>query len=49
MVEDVKMVVEGKLLVYFYGRLGGMILILVEIVEKVKKIIVGELVVGGVR
>lgn len=43
MVEDVKLAVNGKKEVYFYGRTGGMVPSPAEIVEKIKEID------GGVR
>ena len=41
MVEDVRLGVNGKKPVYFYGRTGGMLPDPVEIVEKVKEILGG--------
>lgn len=42
MIDDVKIAVEGKHPVYFYGRTGGMVPTPEEIVEKVKEIYGGE-------
>ena len=38
MVEDVKIAVEGRLPVHFYGRTGGMVPTPDEIVDKAKEI-----------
>lgn len=43
MVEDVKLGVNGKKPVHFYGRTGGMLPDQTEIVEKVKEILGGEI------
>ena len=43
MVEDVRLGVNGKKPVYFYGRAGGVVPEPLEIVEEVKKIL------GGVK
>lgn len=42
MVQDVKLAVNGRLPVHFYGRCGGMIFDPSEIVNKVKEILKGE-------
>ncbi|MGL5348556.1 MAG: 3-methyl-2-oxobutanoate dehydrogenase subunit VorB [Peptostreptococcaceae bacterium] len=47
MVEDVKLAIEGKLPVHFYGRPGGMVPTPTEIVNKAMDILEGELAVGG--
>lgn len=47
MVDDVKIAVEGKLPVYFYGRTGGMIPSPIEISNKVKEIIGYNICAGG--
>lgn len=38
MVEDVRLCINGRVPVYFYGRMGGMVPTVEEIVEEVKKI-----------
>lgn len=43
MIDDVKIGVEGRYPVYFYGRTGGMVPTPDEIVEKVKEILGGEI------
>lgn len=43
MVDDVKIAVEGKFPVHFYGRMGGMVPTPEAIIEKVKKICGGEI------
>ena len=47
MVEDVRLAVEGRLPVHFYGRAGGMAPSPGEIANKAKEIIESELTVGG--
>jgi len=42
MVEDVKLGVEGKTPVHFYGRVGGMIPTVDEILQKIADILRGE-------
>ena len=42
MLDDVKIAVEGKFPVYFYGRTGGMVPTPNEMVDQVKKIMGGE-------
>ncbi len=42
MVEDVKLGVEGKAPVHFYGRVGGMIPTVDEILQKIADILRGE-------
>ncbi|RDY22814.1 3-methyl-2-oxobutanoate dehydrogenase subunit VorB [Romboutsia maritimum] len=49
MVEDVKLAIEGKLPVHFYGRAGGMAPSPSEIVDKAKEIMGKELATGGAR
>ncbi|MGL5312559.1 MAG: 3-methyl-2-oxobutanoate dehydrogenase subunit VorB, partial [Peptostreptococcaceae bacterium] len=49
MVEDVRLAVEGKLPVHFYGRPGGMVPTPTEIANKAMDILEGELAVGGAR
>jgi 2-oxoglutarate ferredoxin oxidoreductase subunit alpha len=49
MVEDVRLAVEGKLPVHFYGRAGGMIPDPDGIANKAKEVVESELAVGGVR
>ena len=41
MVDDVRMTVEGKLPIHFYGRVGGIVPEAEEIVEQVKKLVGG--------
>ena len=43
MVDDVKIAVEGKFPVHFYGRTGGMVPTPEAIIENVKKICGGEI------
>jgi 2-oxoglutarate ferredoxin oxidoreductase subunit alpha len=49
MVEDVRLAVEGRLPVHFYGRAGGMIPDPDGIANKAKEVVESELAVGGVR
>ena len=51
MVEDVRLAVEGKLPVHFYGRTGGMIPSPSEIADKARKIVEQsqEVAMGGAR
>ncbi|GAA0700769.1 3-methyl-2-oxobutanoate dehydrogenase subunit VorB [Paraclostridium ghonii] len=51
MIEDVKLAIEGRLPVHFYGRSGGMIPSPAEIAEKAKEIVEQsqEVAMGGVR
>ncbi len=42
MVEDVRLAVNGKVPVHYYGRMGGMIPTPDEVVENLKKIITGS-------
>ena len=49
MVEDVRLAVEGRIPVHFYGRPGGMIPEPEAIVNKAKEVVENELAVGGVR
>lgn len=49
MVEDVKLSVEGRVPVYFYGRPGGMTPSPAEIAKKAKEILEQELATGGAR
>lgn len=49
MVEDVRLAVEGRLPVHFYGRAGGMIPDPEGIANKAIEIVENELAVGGVR
>ena len=49
MVEDVRLAVEGRLPVHFYGRAGGMIPDPDGISNKAKEVVEIELAVGGVR
>ena len=49
MIEDVRLAVEGKLPVHFYGRPGGMVPTPTEIAVKAIDILEGELAVGGAR
>ncbi|MCH1958974.1 MULTISPECIES: 3-methyl-2-oxobutanoate dehydrogenase subunit VorB [Romboutsia] len=49
MVEDVRLAVEGRLPVHFYGRAGGMIPDPESIANKAKEVMESELAVGGAR
>lgn len=49
MVEDVRLAVEGKLPVHFYGRPGGMVPTPIEIANKAMDILEGELAIGGAK
>lgn len=49
MVEDVRLAVEGRLPVHFYGRAGGMIPDPESIANKAKEVVESELAVGGAR
>ena len=51
MVEDVRLAVEGKIPVHFYGRTGGMIPSPAEIADKARQIVEEsqELAMGGAR
>ncbi|MGL5328539.1 MAG: 3-methyl-2-oxobutanoate dehydrogenase subunit VorB [Peptostreptococcaceae bacterium] len=49
MVEDVKLAIEGKLPVHFYGRAGGMIPTSSDIMKKVKDIMGDSLETGGIK
>lgn len=49
MVEDVRLAVEGRLPVHFYGRAGGMVPDPEGIANKAKEVVESELAVGGVR
>lgn len=49
MIEDVRLAVEGRIPVHFYGRSGGMIPEPEGIANKAKEVVESEVAVGGVR